>query len=170
MSNQLQPPRLVTTTHAQDGTSIFQADTLVPLFQPFGPSVSAFANFHSRLRVPVSNITSPPPMPNELPRCPPTGISFGTTDIPANFTVPMHRTVSLDYAVVVSGEIMLKLDGGDEKTVKAGEFIVQKCVNHQWINRTDVPCRMAFVMIGAEKVELEDGTVLEELAPKRPGT
>jgi quercetin dioxygenase-like cupin family protein len=74
----------------------------------------------------------------------------------------MHRTQSLDYAAVMSGEIVLRLDGGEEKTVKAGEYIVQRGVNHEWINRSSEVCRMLFVMIGAEKIVLDDGRVLEE--------
>lgn len=79
----------------------------------------------------------------------------------------MHRTLSLDYAVVMSGEIVLKLDNGAEKTVKAGEFIVQGGANHQWINRTGEVCRMAVVMVGAEKVKLDDGTELDATVLKR---
>lgn len=72
----------------------------------------------------------------------------------------MHRTVSLDHIVILSGEITLLLDGGDEKTVSAGEFIVQQGVNHQWINKSGEVCRMAVVMLGADKVE-KNGKVLE---------
>ena len=79
----------------------------------------------------------------------------------------MHRTISLDYIAVISGEIVLKLDGGDEKTVKAGEFIVQKGVNHSWINRSSEPCRMVVVMVGSEKVVLQNGTVLDETVFKK---
>ena len=167
-SSQLQAPRLVVTTHTKDGTSIFESDAQVNLFWPFGPAVSSFARFHSRLRVPVSNVTSPPDLSNTIPRCPPEGVTFCTTDIPPNFTVPMHRTISLDYIAVISGEIVLRLDGGDEKTIKAGEYIVQKGVNHQWMNRSAEPCRMMVVMVGSEKIVLENGTVLEEIVPKKP--
>jgi quercetin dioxygenase-like cupin family protein len=167
-SSQLSAPRLVVTTHTKDGTSVFESDTQTNLFSPFGPQASSFARFHSRLRVPVSNVTSPPDLSNTLPRCPPGGVLFCTTDIPPGFAVPMHRTVSLDYIAVISGEIVLRLDGGDEKTVKAGEFIVQKGVNHQWINRANEHCRVMVVMVGSEKVVLEDGTVLEETVIKKP--
>lgn len=80
----------------------------------------------------------------------------------------MHRTLSLDYAVVLSGEIVCRLDGGEEKTVKAGEFLVQRGVNHEWHNRLDIPCRVMFVMTAAQKIVLDDGTELEEtvLGPK----
>jgi quercetin dioxygenase-like cupin family protein len=74
----------------------------------------------------------------------------------------MHRTESIDYAVVLSGEIVLTLDGGEEKTVGVGEFIVQAGTNHKWANRAAGPCRILFVMVAAEKIVLRDGTVLEE--------
>jgi quercetin dioxygenase-like cupin family protein len=74
----------------------------------------------------------------------------------------MHRTLTLDYAIVISGEILLKLDSGDEKIIRAGEVVVQKGVNHQWINHSGQVCRMMCVMVASEKVMLEDGTAMEE--------
>jgi quercetin dioxygenase-like cupin family protein len=79
----------------------------------------------------------------------------------------MHRTLSLDYAVVLSGEIVLRLDGGREKTMRAGEMIVSRGTNHEWHNRTDKWCRCLVVMVGAEAVKLADGTVLEETVFKK---
>ena len=73
----------------------------------------------------------------------------------------------MDYAVVLSGEIVLRLDNGDERTVRAGEFIIQGGVNHEWINRTDETCRTMFVAVSAEKVKLADGTELEQTVLKR---
>jgi mannose-6-phosphate isomerase-like protein (cupin superfamily) len=57
-----------------------------------------------------------------------------------------HRTQSIDYGIVLSGEITLLLDEG-EATVKAGDIVVQRGTNHGWVNRTDRPCRIAFVLI-----------------------
>jgi quercetin dioxygenase-like cupin family protein len=74
----------------------------------------------------------------------------------------MYRTQSLDYAAVISGEIVLRLDSGEEKTVRAGEFVAQRGVNHEWINRGKEVCRVMFVMVGAEKIVLGDGKALEE--------
>ena len=79
----------------------------------------------------------------------------------------MHRTLSVDYIAVISGEIVLGLDGGEKKTVRAGEFMVQKGVNHTWINESDSTCRMMVVMVASEKVVLEDGKVLDETVFKR---
>ena len=61
----------------------------------------------------------------------------------------MHRTRSIDYGIVLSGEIVLLLDD-DEVALKAGDIVVQRGTVHAWNNRGDVPCRMAFVLTDAE--------------------
>jgi quercetin dioxygenase-like cupin family protein len=161
-TNGLPAPRLIVTSHTKDGKSIFSRDEEITPFKPFGPQGSGFSRFHSRLSVPASNINDPPDLANTLPRCPPNGVLFCTTDIPPNGKAPMHRTLSLDYITVMSGEIVLRLDSGEEKVVKAGEYIVQKGVNHEWINRSDSVCRLLAVMVGSQKIVLENGTHLEE--------
>lgn len=160
-------PQVVVTTHAADGTSIFGADSEVPLFYPFGPAISSFAVFDMRGAVPVNNQEAMGEYASTIPRCPPGGVIFCITNIPGNFTVPMHRTLSIDYVVVLTGEIVVKLDGGDEKTVRTGEYIIQGGANHQWINRTSETCRIAVVMVSAGKVKLADGMELEETVLKR---
>ncbi|KAI1444202.1 hypothetical protein F5Y02DRAFT_182389 [Annulohypoxylon stygium] len=161
--------RVVVTTHAEDGKSIFHSDRVLESFSPFGPSGSSFTIFDVRPSVPVNNLEEPTNPQKTLPRVPPTGINFCITNIAPRFSVPMHRTVSLDYAVVLSGEIVLALDSGEEKTVKAGEFIVQQGVNHAWHNRTDEPCRIAFVGVGSEKIKLANGEELGETVIKAAG-
>lgn len=82
----------------------------------------------------------------------------------------MHRTLSIDYAVVVTGSIWMILDGGEETEIKTGEFILQRGANHSWENRGEEVCRICFVMVSSEAVKLEDGRVLEEtVLPKPPG-
>ncbi|KAJ7912553.1 hypothetical protein B0H13DRAFT_2250966 [Mycena leptocephala] len=162
-STLLPEPRLVTTGHSPDGTSVFTYDNTLTPFAPFGPAGPHFTSIHASPAVPASNTASFPDLSTTLPRCPPSGVLFCITDIPAGMSAPMHhRTQSIDYAVVVSGEIVLSLDNGEEKTVKAGEFMVQRGANHSWHNRTQETCRIAVVMVGAEKIVLQDGRVLEE--------
>jgi mannose-6-phosphate isomerase-like protein (cupin superfamily) len=64
-----------------------------------------------------------------------------------------HRTDSIDYAVVMSGEVDMVLD---ETTVslKAGDVLVQRGTIHNWINRGTVPCVIAFVLIAANPVSV----------------
>jgi len=61
----------------------------------------------------------------------------------------MHRTRSIDFAIVLSGEITMMLDDS-ETVLRAGDVVIQRATNHAWANRSDKPCRMAFVMLGAE--------------------
>jgi len=60
-----------------------------------------------------------------------------------------HRTDSVDYAIVLEGEVWALMEVG-ETLMRAGDVLVQRGTNHAWANRSDRPCRIAFVMIGAE--------------------
>ena len=62
----------------------------------------------------------------------------------------MHRTRSLDYAIILSGEIDMLLDDS-EIHLKAGDVVVQQGTNHAWINRGTEVCRIAFVLIDAKE-------------------
>jgi len=62
-----------------------------------------------------------------------------------------HRTDSIDYAVVISGEIDMDLDG-TVVHLKAGDVLVQRGTIHNWINRGSAPCVIAFVLVGAKPV------------------
>jgi quercetin dioxygenase-like cupin family protein len=64
-----------------------------------------------------------------------------------------HRTDSIDYAVVMSGEIDMELDGSTVH-LKAGDVLVQRGTIHNWVNRGTVPCVIAFVLISAKPVEV----------------
>ena len=62
----------------------------------------------------------------------------------------MHRTNSIDYGIVLSGEIELEVDDGAKTVIGAGGIIVQRGTNHLWRNPSDsTPCRIAFVLIEA---------------------
>ena len=61
----------------------------------------------------------------------------------------MHRTKTIDYAIVLSGEIYAVLDEG-EVLLKAGDVLVQRGTSHAWSNRTDEAARIAFVLIDAQ--------------------
>jgi mannose-6-phosphate isomerase-like protein (cupin superfamily) len=62
----------------------------------------------------------------------------------------MHRTKSVDYAVVISGEIDMLLDDSEVR-LRAGDVLVQQGTIHAWVNRGRAPCRIAFVLIDAEE-------------------
>ncbi len=60
-----------------------------------------------------------------------------------------HRTRTIDYAVVLEGEIDMLLDDS-EVHVKAGDVLVQQGTNHAWVNNSGKPCRIAFILIDAK--------------------
>ncbi len=61
----------------------------------------------------------------------------------------MHTTDSVDYAVVLDGELDLELDDGVTTTVRPGTVVVQRGTRHAWRNRSGRPVRVAFVLVGA---------------------
>jgi uncharacterized cupin superfamily protein len=61
----------------------------------------------------------------------------------------MHRTQSVDYALVLEGEITLVLDEEDV-VMRAGDFLVERGTNHAWANRSGQPCRILFVLIDGQ--------------------
>jgi mannose-6-phosphate isomerase-like protein (cupin superfamily) len=62
----------------------------------------------------------------------------------------MHRTRTVDYAIVVAGEIDMMLDEGTVH-LKAGDVVVQQATNHAWLNHGKEPCRIAFVLMDAQE-------------------
>jgi hypothetical protein len=61
----------------------------------------------------------------------------------------MHRTQTIDFVQVISGEIDLVLSGGDEVRLGPGDAVVQRGATHAWENRGDVPCVLSAVMLSA---------------------
>jgi|SRR5581483_10355320 len=74
-------------------------------------------------------------------------VSFGPGVAPRN-----HRTDSIDYAVVISGEIDMALDDGASVHLKAGDVLVQRGTVHNWINNGKEPCVIAFTLIASKPV------------------
>ena len=75
----------------------------------------------------------------------PEGNSRGRPRNPA-----MHRTKTIDYALIMSGEIDMLLDDS-EIHLKAGDVVIQRGTNHAWVNRGNQPCQVAFVMLDAKE-------------------
>ncbi len=80
---------------------------------------------------------------------PPHGTRFAVIDFPPGNRAVMHRTETIDYVVVLSGEIDMDMDDSTVK-LKAGDVMVQRGTNHAWINRGTERTRVAFVLIDAK--------------------
>ena len=117
-----------------------RGDRTIGIPPPPGGSVFRIVDFHpfDDTKLPVDHMTR----------------SIGTDHMPAKGWAPrhpaMHRTRSIDYAIVMSGEIDMLLDDS-EIHLKAGDVLVQQGTNHAWVNRGTEPCRIAFVLIDAQE-------------------
>jgi hypothetical protein len=60
-----------------------------------------------------------------------------------------HKTHSLDYAICLDGEIYAMMDVG-ETLMRAGDVLIQRATNHSWSNRSEKPCRMAFILLALD--------------------
>jgi hypothetical protein len=66
---------------------------------------------------------------------------------------PSHATDTVDYGVVIKGEIVLELDDGNCVHLRQGDCVVQNGTTHRWMNPLAEPCLMAFVMIGGKRLD-----------------
>ena len=73
---------------------------------------------------------------------------FNTGDAMEADNPGMHTTKTIDYGVVLSGEIVLQLDDS-ERTLGPGDVVVQRGTRHAWRNRSAEPCVIAFVMVAS---------------------
>jgi quercetin dioxygenase-like cupin family protein len=80
---------------------------------------------------------------------PPNGTRFAVIDFPPGNPAIMHRTETIDYVMVLSGEIDMDMDDSTVK-LRAGDVMVQRGTNHSWVNRGTERARVAFVLIDAK--------------------
>jgi quercetin dioxygenase-like cupin family protein len=80
---------------------------------------------------------------------PSNGTRFAVIDFPPGNRPHMHRTETIDYVIVIEGEIEMDMDESTVK-LKTGDIMVQRGTNHAWANRSGKRARVAFVLIDAE--------------------
>jgi quercetin dioxygenase-like cupin family protein len=80
---------------------------------------------------------------------PPNGTRFCVIDFPPGNHPHMHRTETVDYVIVIEGEIEMDMDASTVK-LKAGDIMVQRGTNHAWANRSNKRARLAFVLVDAK--------------------
>jgi mannose-6-phosphate isomerase-like protein (cupin superfamily) len=85
------------------------------------------------------------------------GTIFRVVEYQPGVAPRQHRTETIDYAVVLSGEIDMPLDDSVVH-LRAGDVLVQQATMHDWVNRGAVPCVIAFVLVPAKPAE-RDGKV-----------
>jgi quercetin dioxygenase-like cupin family protein len=87
----------------------------------------------------------------------PGGTVVRIVDLEPGSLSPMHRTETVDYGIVLAGDVRLVLDDGSETPLSVGDVVVQRGTNHAWANAGAAPARMAFVLVdGRFTAELRD--------------
>lgn len=166
------PIRRVITAHDSKGTAYFASDEVLvpydpntaPEFTVPGPD-SGFGviQIHRSRGFPADNMRElPDPNRTLVPLADTKGPSCRIVDLPPTETGWMHRTLSLDYFVVLSGSPGLITDGGAEKTLKPHDVVVCRGTNHEWVNRGKEVARLFAVVVPAKEIVTEDGRRLEK--------
>lgn len=141
--------RVVTGHDAQGRAKVLIDEQVKNVFSP-RPG-AAYSVIWSSEGFPVNNDGSEDPSTKKIGTTIENGtvfriVSFGPGVSPRN-----HRTDSVDYAVVMSGEIDMQLDH-ETVHLKAGDVLVQRGTIHNWVNNGTVPCVIAFTLVSAKPV------------------
>jgi hypothetical protein len=150
-------PRRVVTGHDRGGKSIVVSDGTPPqnhAWKGRGVGADFFEIWNDS--EPVPELTSVParePTEREFTIMPAAGHLLRIIDVyplsDGGSRTVMHRTKTLDYAVVIEGEVVLILEDS-EVVLKKSDVVVQRGTNHAWENRSNRLARMAFFLIDAE--------------------
>ncbi|UCF76268.1 MAG: cupin domain-containing protein [Betaproteobacteria bacterium] len=92
------------------------------------------------------------------------GTTFRITEWAPGHARFTHRTETVDYAILLSGEIDCELENGEVVHMKPGDIIVQRGTIHTWVNRGKVPAVTAFILIDAKPAEV-NGKELRTVFP-----
>ena len=165
-------PRRVVTGHDARGRSVFTSDGPVPAAGA-APSGSLFYELWATDAAPAAIDTDPTDTgltdtgpvdtgPTDTAAGPlsvspaPNGTKIRINELPPGAGSPMHRTQTVDYGIVLDGEVVLVLEDS-ETVLRAGDVVVQRGTSHRWENRSAATARVAFILIdGTFTTELRD--------------
>ncbi|KIK70925.1 hypothetical protein GYMLUDRAFT_66135 [Collybiopsis luxurians FD-317 M1] len=167
MSNELPALRRIVTSHNDQGQSNFQSQTQVVSKPTDLPGVSSAPIWRTLDGLPTgdNNISDDGANRNIVENfglVPPNGVNVQITELAPGVITPNHRTSSLDCNFLLSGEITVVMENGDETTLtQPGDSVIMKGGIHLWKNPSSTkPCRWATVLIPANPVIVE-GKALE---------
>jgi mannose-6-phosphate isomerase-like protein (cupin superfamily) len=143
--------RRVVTGHDRNGKAIVTIDETVKNAAQGRPGALASVVWSTE-GFPVNNDGSADESARKVGTTLDNGTVFRVVEFSPGVQRRMHRTDSIDYAVIMSGEIDMELD---DSTVhlKAGDVLVQRGTIHNWVNRGTQPCTIAFILIAAKPAE-----------------
>jgi quercetin dioxygenase-like cupin family protein len=141
-------PRRVVTGHDPEGRSVVLWDERTPkshaipgaIFHELWNTAEAPAPLRpTELREPTDRpLVTPPDRDGSVIRI----VEFAPRS-----RSPMHRTETIDYGIVLSGNVVLLLDDGSETMLRTGDVVVQRGTQHAWANPENEPASMAFILL-----------------------
>ena len=142
--------RRVVTGHDATGKAVVKIDEMAKNVISNRPGASSCVVW-STSEFPVNNDGDVDPSAKSIGTTIEKGTVFRIVRYEPGVTPRNHRTDSIDYAVVISGEIEMDLDG-EVVSLKQGDVLVQRGTIHNWINRGTEPCVIAFVLVASKPV------------------
>lgn len=163
-SNKLPPVRRIVTGHDAKGLAVIRSDESFATKRI--PSGDAdFALVWTAPTLPVDNNDDTDGRARDAGLTLRGGSVIRVVDMLPGCASPMHRTNSLDYGIVMTGQLELELDDGAKVLLGAGDIVVQRGTMHLWRNPSSTtPCRIVFVLTEALPYE-HDGSPLMEVHP-----
>ena len=156
------PVRRIVTGHDEAGRAIIRSDDLLPV-NPIPSGDAAFSLIWTTASVPADNNDDTDGRSRDAGLTLHQGSVIRIVDMLPGGVSPFHRSSSIDYGIVLSGEVELELDDGAVTTAFAGDIIVQRGTIHLWRNPSATEnCRIAFVLIEA-KPRMVDGKPLPDM-------
>ena len=142
--------RRVVTGHDTSGRAIVKIDEVAQNIASSRPGASACVVWTTE-NFPVDNTGTEDAGLRKTGTTLDNGTVFRVLELAPGVSPRNHRTDSIDYAVVMSGEVDMELDDTSVH-LKAGDVLVQRGTIHNWVNRGTEPCVIAFVLIAARPV------------------
>lgn len=163
-ANPFPPFRRVVTGHNHDGLAVVQSDNHYP-GEPISLGGAEFALLWTTATLPADNNDATDGREREAGLTIHKGSVIRVVDFLPGGGSPFHRTNSIDFGIVLDGEIELELDDGSKTIVGPHSVIIQRGTNHKWRNPSAVNyARVVFVLIEAPAY-LHNGAPLQEVQP-----
>ena len=155
------PARRIVTGHDAQGRSVILSDGMPPNVRDKGTGVDFIEIWRTTTTPALIQATEPEPTDGALNVPPPRhGTRIRLNDFYPGHILKlpvradgrhrmMHRTRSVDYGIVLEGEIYMILDDC-EVLLRAGDIVIQRGTDHAWENRSDKMARMAFILVAGE--------------------
>ena len=168
LSDLLPSKRLITGHNAEGKAIIHSNDALT--WQYLDQNNMAFnvlystSSFPPDLNEDVDIVTNEAILNNGIGLVNPNGTIFRSVDFAPGYHSAMHRTQSLDYGILLEGEVDMVLDSGAVEHMKRGDIAIQRATQHSWINTSKTRwARMIFVLQDCKPIKVAGKVVGEDL-------